>query len=66
MPLTTVDLFCRTRGEYKPAIADYTRAIELDTTYWFAYNNRGLALWAMGERDQAASDYASVRKLMEQ
>ena len=39
-------------------------AIELDADYWYAYNNRGLALWALGRRDEARADYAKVKTLL--
>ncbi len=47
------------------AVEEYARAIELDPAYWYAYNNRGLALWAMGRREEAIRDYEMVKRLME-
>lgn len=39
------------------AVADYTRAIDLDPQYVKAYNNRGNAYAALGEEESALDDY---------
>lgn len=39
------------------AIADHTRAIELDPTYAAAYYNRGVAHDGKGDSDDAIADY---------
>ncbi len=39
------------------AVADYTRAIELDPRYAKAYNNRGNTYAALGEKERALDDY---------
>ena len=44
-------------GEYKQAISDYTRAIELDPEYAEAYYNRGLAYKQLGNCSAANSDF---------
>lgn len=43
--------------EYEKAIADYTKAIDLNPQYAEAYNNRGNAYCAEGEDRQALNDY---------
>ena len=48
---------------YEDAIAHFTRAIELDSNYWYAYNNRGMALWAVGRRDDGIRDYERAKQL---
>ena len=52
------------KEDYPIAINDFTRAIEIDSEYWYAYNNRGMALWAIGEKDSAVVDYNKVRSLI--
>ena len=51
------------RGDYEDAIERFTRAIELDPDYWYAYNNRGMALWATGRRDDGIRDYERAKEL---
>ena len=43
------------KGEYDRAIADYTRAIEINPTDAVIYNNRGIALSRQGRQRQARS-----------
>lgn len=45
------------KGEYDKAIADYTKAIELEILYTEAYNNRADAYSAKGEYGKAMEDY---------
>jgi tetratricopeptide (TPR) repeat protein len=45
-------------GEYNRAIADCTRAIELNPRSSVAYNNRAYALASTGRYDEALADYA--------
>ncbi|SVA86203.1 uncharacterized protein METZ01_LOCUS139057, partial [marine metagenome] len=52
------------KEDYPNAIKDFTRAIEIDSEYWYAYNNRGMALWVIGEKDSAVVDYNKVRSLI--
>ncbi|MGB5772260.1 MAG: tetratricopeptide repeat protein, partial [Crocosphaera sp.] len=40
-------------SEYDKAIADYTKAIELNPNYAYAYNNRGLAYYNLKEYQKA-------------
>ena len=48
------------KGNLDQAIADYTKAIELDPQYAKAYYNRGNAYSAKGNLDQAIADYTQV------
>lgn len=43
-------------GEYKEAIANFDRAIEINKSYAFPYNNRGFAYLKLGELDKAIQD----------
>lgn len=45
------------------AVADYTRATELDPQYAKAYNNRGNAYAALGEDESALTDYDLALKI---
>jgi tetratricopeptide (TPR) repeat protein len=48
-------------GEPSPlAIADFTKAIELDPKFANAYNNRGIMHGRKGEMDKAIADYTSA------
>lgn len=42
---------------YEEALADYTRAINLDSTFVMAYNNRGAAYERLREYEKALADY---------
>jgi tetratricopeptide (TPR) repeat protein len=44
-------------GDYKQAIEDYSRAIELNPDYTEAFNNRGTAYYELGNYRQAIEDY---------
>jgi tetratricopeptide (TPR) repeat protein len=50
-------------GDLDGAIADYTRAIELNPKYTEAYNNRGNIKAAKGEHDGAIADLSRAIKL---
>lgn len=41
---------------YEKALADYTRAIQMDSTYALAYNNRGKTYTALEHYEQALAD----------
>ncbi|MDT9186184.1 tetratricopeptide repeat protein, partial [Limnospira sp. PMC 289.06] len=47
----------RSQGNYKAAIADYNRAIEINPNYHNAYNNRGFAHRSQGNYKAAIADY---------
>jgi len=44
------------KGQYDLAIADFTKAIEIDPHYIVAYFNRGLSYKAQGEKAKAVAD----------
>ncbi len=48
------------KGEFDRAIADYTKAIELDPKYAHAYYGRGVAYGLKGEFDRAIADYTKA------
>ena len=50
-------------GQYDNAIAEYTRAIEVDSNYAEAYSNRGYAYSNKGEYDNAIADYTRAIEL---
>jgi tetratricopeptide (TPR) repeat protein len=51
------------KGEYDRAIADYTRAVELNANDAVVYNNRGIAYRAKGDNDSAIADYTRVTEI---
>ena len=51
------------QGKYDLAIADYTRAIQLNPKYNVAYNNRGYAYNNQGKYDLAIADYTKAIQL---
>ena len=51
------------KGELELAIADYTKAIELNSNFAEAYYNRGGTWLRLGEREKAKSDLATARHL---
>ena len=46
-------------GQYRLAIGDFSKAIELDPHYEVAYLNRGVAYEKLGDYQQAVQDYAA-------
>jgi tetratricopeptide (TPR) repeat protein len=50
-------------GNMDGAVADFTKALELNPSYIGAYNNRGLAKSAQGNFDGAIADYSAAIKL---
>ncbi len=51
------------RGEYRKAIADYTKTIELGPKWIRAYNNRGVLYYKLGVIDLAIADYTKAIEL---
>jgi len=51
------------KGDYKAAIADYNKAVELDPKFVGAYNGRGDAKLNMGNYDGAIADYTKAIEL---
>ncbi len=45
---------------YQEAIADYTKAIEIDPNYKEPYNIRGLTFKAMQRYEEAIADYTKA------
>lgn len=45
------------------AIADLSRAIELDPAFWSAYRHRGIVYWMQGNQDASYQDYLKAREL---
>jgi tetratricopeptide (TPR) repeat protein len=64
-----VDVLClkglqaASEGDFKKAIATYTKAIERDPKYAFAYIGRGDAYAASGDLDRAIADYDWAARL---
>lgn len=50
-------------GEYDKAIAEYSKAIRLDSKYALAYFNRGSLLKTQGKREEALADLEKVIEL---
>jgi tetratricopeptide (TPR) repeat protein len=50
-------------GEYDKAIHDFTRAIELESNYVFAYAERGLAWEKKGFHDKALADFTKALEI---
>ena len=50
-------------GQYKGALSDFTKAIELNPEYAGAYNNRGWAYYNLGEYKEAIADYDKAIEL---
>ena len=50
-------------GQYETAIADYTKAIQLDPGYAIAFYNRGVVLGLIGKDDLAKADFKKACEL---
>ncbi|MCX8194900.1 MAG: tetratricopeptide repeat protein [Candidatus Micrarchaeota archaeon] len=48
-------------GDYKAAIEDYTKAIELNPNFAAAYSNRGSAKAKLGDTQGAKEDYEKAK-----
>ena len=49
--------------DYQGAIADYTKAIELNPDYAQAYNKRGFAYLMLGPKSKAQADFKRAIEL---
>jgi tetratricopeptide (TPR) repeat protein len=64
-----VDIYCLkglaafSNGEFDKAAAAYTKAIDRDPNYSFAYVGRGDAYLAQGDMDRALADYDKALRL---
>ncbi|MBO1347059.1 MAG: tetratricopeptide repeat protein [Hormoscilla sp. GUM202] len=47
-------------GEYSGAIADYTKAIKINSDHALAYKNRGIVRYKLGEYSGAIADYTKA------
>jgi tetratricopeptide (TPR) repeat protein len=52
-----------TNPDLHKALADFEKAIELDPTSTWAWNNRGVAYFHLGQTDRALADYAKAIEL---
>ncbi len=46
-------------GEHEKALADYDKAIERDSTYFFVYRNRAVTLKTMNRHEEAIKDWTT-------
>ncbi len=53
----------RNMGMTKESIADYSKAIELDSMFADAYANRGDAKFSLNDRDGSCKDYLKAQSL---
>ena len=51
------------KGNTMQAIKDYSKAIEINPEFMYAYNNRGLAYESIGRISQAIADYKKALEL---
>jgi len=51
------------KGDLDAALADLSRAIELDPTFMLAYIDRGIVLYRMGKLDLALADVARAKRI---
>jgi curved DNA-binding protein CbpA len=51
------------KGDLKLALADLSRAIELNPTFMLAYIDRGIVLYRMGKLDLALADVARAKRI---
>ena len=51
------------KGQYELAVAEFTKAIDLDSNYAKAYYNRGVAYGWLGESSKANQDFAKACEL---
>ena len=51
------------RQYYQAAVDDYTEAIKIDPKYQLAYHKRGHAKEALGQHEEAKTDFAQAKEL---
>ena len=51
------------RGQWDEALPEFTKAIEINPTYPYAYANRGSIYYRKGQHDWAISDYTKALKI---
>lgn len=56
-------LILQSNGNYSQALADYNKAIELDSNYYFGYYNRGNLCYDLKQFDKAIGDYSKVLRI---
>lgn len=59
-------VYCAQRGDYDTAIANFSKAIEIDPRDADVYRNRGLAWKLKGEYERALSDYREALEINSQ
>lgn len=50
-------------GKDNEAIADYTKAIEINPNHWLAHGNRVMSYDALGSKDKAIADLEQSLKI---
>lgn len=53
----------RRQGHNDSAMGEFTRAIELDPGYYFAYYNRALVYYQSGDLESSLADYSKATEL---
>jgi len=61
-PYLNRGIFYDNHGQRNKAIADYSRTIEIDSTYALAYSNRGAIYGETGQYDKAIADFSKAIK----
>ena len=62
MPITTGEIFLAVLKDYRGALADYNKAIELDPRFADAYYNRGMNIF-LGNNREGISDLSKAGEL---
>jgi lipoprotein NlpI len=59
--ITTVGLNIVRKGQYDQAISDFNKALEINSWFAVAYNNRGIAYYFKKEYDKSLEDFKKLR-----